>query len=203
MKTFKSHAIMLVLLAVFLWAVPGWAQTSNTSLVLGTVTDPGGAVVPNATAELTNIATNEVKSVTTNSSGQYVFPNVTPGTYTLKISKAGFATTTFSNIQFDVSKSYTYDTRLEVSSGKEIVEVSAGAAAELQTVDAVVGNVVGESDLAQASGTAEAPSPARVAIKTFLISMASTSRITSSPAVDGNCQTSQSAWRLSPSFVSA
>lgn len=147
MKTFKSHAILFVLLAVLFSAAPAWAQTSNTALVLGTVTDPGGAVVPDATAELTNIATNEVKSVTTNSSGQYVFPNVAPGTFTLKISKAGFATITFPNINLDVSKSYTYDARLEVSSGKEIVEVSAGAAAELQTVDAVVGNVVGESNL--------------------------------------------------------
>lgn len=41
-----------------------------------TVTDPGGAVVPDATAELINAATNETKSVTTNSAGQYVFPDV-------------------------------------------------------------------------------------------------------------------------------
>ena len=147
MKILKNHAIVFVLLAAFLSAAPAWAQTSNTALVLGTVTDPGGAVVPDATAELTNVATNEVKSVTTNSSGQYVFPNVSPGTFTLKISKTGFAIITFANIKLDVSKSYTYDARLEVSSGKEIVEVSAGAAAELQTVDAVVGNVVGENEL--------------------------------------------------------
>ena len=147
MKIFKNLSIVFVLLAVFLWAARARSQTSNTALVLGTVTDPGGAVVPDATAELTNNATNEAKSVTTNSSGQYVFPSVSPGTYTLKIAKAGFATITFPNIKLDVSKSYTYDARLEVSSGKEIVEVSAGAAAELQTVDAVVGNVVGENEL--------------------------------------------------------
>src|SRR6266513_1299795 len=117
-------------------AAPAWAQTASTALVLGTVTDPGGAVVPDANVELTNTATNETKTVTTNSAGQYVFPNTAPGTYTLKISKAGFATTTFSNIKLDVSKSYTYDAKLEVSSGKETVEVSAGAVAELQTADA-------------------------------------------------------------------
>src|SRR5437763_2069618 len=149
MKIFKNLFIAgtFVLSAALLSAAPAWAQTADTALVLGTVTDPGGAVVPDATAELTNAATNETKSVTTNASGQYVFPSVTPGTYTLKISKAGFATITFSNIKFDVSKSYTYDAKLQVSSGKEIVEVSAGASAELQTVDAVVGNVVGENEL--------------------------------------------------------
>ena len=143
MKIFKSIAIPFVLLAAFLSAAPAWGQTANSAIVLGTVTDPGGAVVPDAKAELTNAATNEIKAVTTNSSGQYVFPNVAPGTYTLKISKTGFATTTFSNVKFDVSKSYTYDAKLEVSSGKEVVEVSAGAVAELQTADATIGNVIG------------------------------------------------------------
>lgn len=147
MKILKIIATAFVLLGAFFCAATAWAQTASTALVLGTVTDPGGAVVPDATAELTNTAINEVKTVTTNSAGQYVFPNVAPGTYTLKVSKTGFATITFSNIRLDVTKSYTYDAKLEVSSGKEIVEVSAGAAAELQTVDAVVGNVVGENEL--------------------------------------------------------
>lgn len=147
MKMFKNVAIVFVLLAAFFSAAPAWAQTANTAIVLGTVTDPGGAVVPDATAELTNTATNETKTVTTNSAGQFVLPNIAPGTYTLKLSKAGFATTTFANIKVDVTKSYTYDARLEVSSGKEIVEVSAGTVAELQTTDAVVGDAVGENEL--------------------------------------------------------
>jgi hypothetical protein len=147
MKILKSIAIAFVLLAAFLAASSTWAQTASTALVLGTVTDPGGAVVPDATAELTNTATNETKSVTTNSAGEYVFPNVAPGTYTLKISKAGFATTTFSNIRLDVTKSYTYDAKLQVSSGKEVVEVTTGTVAELQTTDAVVGDAVGENEL--------------------------------------------------------
>ena len=143
MKFSAKFAIGLVLVVVLLAAIPAWAQTANSALVLGTVTDAAGAVVPDAAVTLTNTATNETKTATTNSAGQYVFPNAAPGTYTLKISKTGFATTTFSNIKLDVSKSYTYDAKLEVSSGKEIVEVSAGAVAELQTTDAVIGGVVG------------------------------------------------------------
>jgi carboxypeptidase family protein len=119
------------------------AQSSNAGLVQGTVTDKGGAVVPDATVDLTNTATNDTKTTTSGASGQYVFPNVSPGTYNLKITKAGFATITFSNLKVDVTKSYTYDATLEVSSTKEIIEVTAGARAELQTTDAVVGNVVG------------------------------------------------------------
>ncbi|HYL83330.1 MAG TPA: carboxypeptidase-like regulatory domain-containing protein, partial [Candidatus Angelobacter sp.] len=147
MKISMKFAMALVLLAVLFSAAPAWAQTASTALVLGTVTDAGGAVVPDAAVGLTNTATNETKSVTTNSAGQYVFPNVAPGTYTLKVSKAGFATTTFSNVKLDVSKSYTYDAKLEVSSGKEIVEVTSGAVAELQTTDATIGNVIGGTQM--------------------------------------------------------
>ncbi len=143
MKFSARFSIGFVLALVLLSAIPAWAQTSDSALVLGVVTDPAGAVVPDATVILTNVATNETKTVTTNSVGQYVFPNTAPGTYTLKISKAGFATTTFSNIKLDVTKSYTYDAKLEVSSSKQTVEVSVGAVAELQTTDAVVGNVIG------------------------------------------------------------
>jgi hypothetical protein len=137
----------LLLLAFFFVATSANAQTANSGVVLGTITDKGGAVVPDATVELVSTTTNETKTVTTSSAGEYVFPNVAPGTYNLKISKSGFATTTFSIIRVDVTKSYNYSATLEVSSGKEIVEVSAQAQAELQTADAVVGNVVASNEL--------------------------------------------------------
>src|SRR5712692_1574767 len=137
----------LLLLVTILAAIPAAGQTANTGIVLGTVTDPGGGVVPDATVDLTNAATNDTKTITTNSSGQYVFPNVAAGSYTLKISKQEFATTSISNLKVDVTKSYIYDVALEIRSGKEIIEVSAQAQAELQVNDAVVGNVVGGTAL--------------------------------------------------------
>src|SRR2546421_4512207 len=88
-----------VLLVALVSAVPAWAQTANTAIVLGTVMDKANAVVPDASVELVNTATNDTKTATSNGSGQYVFPTVAPGIYTLKITKAGFATTTFANIR--------------------------------------------------------------------------------------------------------
>jgi hypothetical protein len=137
----------LFVLGMFSTGIATEAQTSNSGVVQGTITDKAGAVVPNATVELVNTATNETKATTTNATGEYILPNVPPGTYTLKISKGGFATVTFANIKVDVTKSYNYNATLEVSSGKEVIEVSAQAQAELQTSDAVVGNVVGENEL--------------------------------------------------------
>jgi len=147
MKLFLQFTLVGLVLLAICGETPVAAQTANTAIVLGTVTDKAAAVVPDAKVELVNLATNDTKTVTTNSSGQFAFPSVAPGAYTLKVSKSGFATTTVGNLKVDVDKSYTEDVTLEISSGKEIIEVSAQAQAELQTTDAVVGNVVGETEL--------------------------------------------------------
>jgi len=147
MKLFSKIAIGGVLLVALLSAIPAWGQSSNTGVVLGTVVDSKGGVVPDVTVELVNAAVNETKTVQTNGVGQYVFPAVSPGIYTLKMIRQGFATVTFTNITVNVAKSYTYDGTLEISGGKEIIEVTAGAAAELQTTDAVVGGVVAGATL--------------------------------------------------------
>lgn len=142
MKIFKSIAIAFVLLSVFLCAAPAWAQTANTGLVFGTVTDPAGAVVPDAKVQLNNADTNETKETVTNSAGQFTFPGVAPGKYKVTITKAGFATFVVANLIVDVNKSYPVDVKMEIRSSSEVVEVSAGAEAELQKADAVVGGVV-------------------------------------------------------------
>jgi hypothetical protein len=138
---------VLLVLGVLSLGVAAEAQSSNSGLILGTVTDKAGAVVPDASVELLNTATNVTKTLTTGGTGEYAFASLPPGTYTIKISKAGFATSTFANIKVDVTKTYTYNATLEVSSSKEVIEVSAQSTAELQTADAVVGNVVGENEL--------------------------------------------------------
>src|SRR5215472_13584180 len=135
------------LAAILFLASPSWGQTSATGAVLGTVTDPAGAVAPGVTVEITNTATNEVRSTETNSAGQYVFPNVTPGTYNLKFTKTGFATGTIPNIKVDVNKTLGFDMKLEIRKGAEIVEVSATAQAQLQTTDAQVGNDVSSAEI--------------------------------------------------------
>src|SRR5204863_471120 len=83
---------------------------------------------------------NENKEMMTNSAGQFTFPGVTPGTYKVTTTKAGFATFVVANLVVDVNKSYTVDVKMEIRSGNEIVEVSATAQAELETADAVDGN---------------------------------------------------------------
>jgi hypothetical protein len=145
MKLRMRRVFVFLFAGLLLFCVPARvaAQTASTAIIVGTVTDPGGAVVPGAQVELVNTATNESRKMQTNDAGQYTFPSVPPGVYTLKVSKAGFATSSVVSQKIDVGKSYTFDVKLELRAGAEVIEVTAEAKAELQTTDAVVGNVIG------------------------------------------------------------
>src|SRR5258708_1943709 len=108
------------------------AQTASTGIVLGSVTDPK--------VQLTNTATNEMREAVANSAGQYIFPYVAPGEYTLKVNKQGFRTTSSAALRVDVAKSYTMDFKLELGTVGQVVQVEATAQVALQTTDAQVGS---------------------------------------------------------------
>jgi protocatechuate 3,4-dioxygenase beta subunit len=78
-----------VLLASLCSGLPASAQTAATGAVLGTVTDPQQAAVEGATVEMRNVGTNEVRTQTTNSAGQYSFPGVMPGVYKISVTRIG------------------------------------------------------------------------------------------------------------------
>jgi hypothetical protein len=82
-------AIGLLLLSLSLTA-----QTTLSSTVTGTVTDPSGAVVPNATVEIRDPTNNATRSATTGETGQYIFTNVAPGSYQISAKAQGFKTAT-------------------------------------------------------------------------------------------------------------
>ena len=146
MKLFIRFAVAVLSFLVPVSIAFGAAQTATTGIVLGTVTDPAGGVVAGAKVELTKTSTNESRTTQSNPSGQYVFPNVNPGDYTLKLSKEGFRTSTVA-LRVDVTKSYTMDFKLELGSSSQTVEVQASAQAELQTADAQVGNEVSSAEI--------------------------------------------------------
>ena len=141
-KVLAAFLLITALVVLASWTGPASAQTAATGAVQGTVTDPTGAVAPGVAVELINAATNESRSTETNSSGLYVLANVTPGPYTLKFNKSGFTSSSISNLRVDVNKTLTLDFKLEISKGRETIEVVATAQAELQTTDAQVGNEV-------------------------------------------------------------
>src|SRR5260370_17007477 len=74
-----------------------FAQTA-TSVIFGTVTDASGSAVPNVPVTATAVATGVSARVTTNESGNYVFPNLQPGTYTVSCEAAGFRKAEVTNV---------------------------------------------------------------------------------------------------------
>src|SRR5437763_8152501 len=118
------------------------ASTSTTGKIVGTVTDPSGAVVPKAQITLQNLATNATSTVTSNEAGNFTFPSVTPGPYKITVTSAGFQTANVTNLTVDVNKSLTVPVSLLVGGKEQIVEVREGARVELQTTDAQIGNAI-------------------------------------------------------------
>jgi hypothetical protein len=123
------------------------AQTASSGVVLGTVTDASGAVVPGVEVDLTNTATNVTLKQSTSTRGQYLFAQVAPGNYTLAFMASRFRTATVTNVIVEVNKSFTANMQMEVGEVNQTVEVQASAQAELQTTDAQVGDVVSGQEL--------------------------------------------------------
>jgi len=123
------------------------AQTTSAGKVIGTVTDPSGAVVPKVEVQIINTGTNTMLAATSNDAGEFNFPVVPPGTYRLTVKFAGFRSANITGIQVDVQKTNNVPVQLEVGRETEVVEVSAAAAAQLQTNDAQIGNVVSTDNI--------------------------------------------------------
>ncbi len=95
--------------------------------IRGLVTDPQGAVIPNARASLVNEATKVERVSATNSAGQYLFTAVEPGTYTISISAAGFSTLTRTSIVVGTEQVLTLDFQMSVGTVSQSVPVTAEA----------------------------------------------------------------------------
>ena len=141
-QLFSSLFAMFSLCSAMLWmgsALPARAQSTNTGTVAGSVTDPSGAVVAGATVTFTDTSTNVARSTTTNAAGRYTLVDVNPGTYNFAVTKAGFSTTKVENQKVEVGASVTLNLALQVGGSNVVVEVQA-TGAELQTMNATVGN---------------------------------------------------------------
>ncbi len=84
-----SSALLTFTALLLLVSTSAWAQ-SSTSSVLGSVLDAQGGSVPGAAVTLVSETTNDQRTFTTDSSGNFVFTSVQPGTYTARVESKGF-----------------------------------------------------------------------------------------------------------------
>ncbi len=115
-----------LLLAALLSASTAWAQV-QAGRIVGTVTDPNRAVVPNAKIVITNVATNQVQSLTTSSSGDFVLTPVNPGKYKVEVTAPGFGAAEVNNVEVIVGQSARVDVPLRIGETSTKIEVVATA----------------------------------------------------------------------------
>ena len=134
----STVALLLIALsmAVFLTCDPLFSQV-NTGRILGTVTDQTGGVIAGASIAVTNTATGVARSLTTDQAGEYVAPNLNPGTYAVRATAMGFQTFDRQNITVGLGQDSRVDARLTPGQVTQTVEVTA-AAPLLDTTSAVV-----------------------------------------------------------------
>src|SRR5712691_5816929 len=121
---FCLHLCALFVLAIFL-SMPALAQFRSG--IEGTVTDPSGAVVPDAQVTLTNVDTGVSTTVPSNADGLFRFPSLPPGRYKLTATKQGFATTTQENITLAAEEIRTVPLALKAGAVTEVVTITAEA----------------------------------------------------------------------------
>ena len=119
------------LCAVVFLALSAYGQAVNATL-LGTVNDPTGSVVPSAKVTVTEVNTGINHTGRTNESGNYTFPDLPPGFYSVTIEVSGFKTETRRDITLLVNSSTRVDVRLQTGNVSERIEVT-GEVSLLQT----------------------------------------------------------------------
>lgn len=120
-----------------------WGQASTgTGTITGQVTDASGAVVPGATVTITDTSTKISKTDTSNKVGRYVFVDMAPGAYNVRVEKQGFRQSEVAGQQLLVGQALTVNVSLEVGAATQTVEVSATPGAELQTLNSTMGTTV-------------------------------------------------------------
>jgi len=134
-----SYGTLAALSAVLCLIVSGFArpalgQTTQAS-IRGNVHDKTGASIVGATLTLVNVETHVAATTVSNSTGDYLFVNLNPGTYTLEAAYTGFSPQKLTPFQLQVNQTSTLDFALAVGS-KDVVEVDAvGQALQASTAE--------------------------------------------------------------------
>ena len=133
--------LRFVVVGVFLMSAMLLAQTFRGT-ILGTVTDPSGAVVAGATVKVHNTGTGLERSATTSADGSYSFPELPIGTYTVTVTQSGFQTFVATGVTVDVATDRRIDAALKTGAVATQVEVSADDLPLVETTSNVLGGVI-------------------------------------------------------------
>src|SRR5262245_19362954 len=132
MRTTRNTGRGLVLalacasLTILLLAAGAFAQATTSGRLAGTVTDAQGAVVSNAQVNVKHNETQALFTALSNKEGGWSLPSVSPGTYTVTVTAAGFKTTVVQEVKVDVGQPTTVNATLETGGVNDQVVVMGG-----------------------------------------------------------------------------
>src|SRR5271154_1031045 len=143
-----SHSIWLAALLLIAFAsLAVHAQTTTAAAIVGTVTDPSGALLPNVQITVTNQGTHQVTTTTTTSKGTYSVENLPGGDYTLTSSATGFRQFNVTDLHLDPGQRRGQDIKLTVGNVDAKVDVRADAIG-VQTESAESGGTISAKEVA-------------------------------------------------------
>src|SRR5579862_96393 len=137
----STKQVSISLVFILLAALSLSAQTFRGT-ILGTVTDPSGAVVPGAKVTVKNTGTGLARSTETSADGSYSSPELPIGTYSVTVVQQGFQTFVVTGVTVDVAGERRVDAALKAGQISTRVEVSGDLLPQVETTSAELGGTL-------------------------------------------------------------
>src|SRR6266702_4216942 len=136
----SKNATLLIILLIWIVVAGTLSAQDDRGNITGTVTDQGGAVIPNAVVTATHLGTNIKHKTTTNESGEFSLPSLAVGDYRVDVETTGFKTAIHQRSTVAAGSTVRLNTKLELGTVQQSVEVSGNSAALLQMDDGKLKN---------------------------------------------------------------
>ncbi len=125
MRTRVLPSLILFLTLTVVNSIVSWAQSGISSALSGEVTDPNGAAIPHATVTMTDTNTKATRVSETDAMGHFLFSQINPGTYEVRVEANGFAVSKSEPTAVGVGRTVSLNFQLHLQSSNQTVEVTA------------------------------------------------------------------------------
>ncbi|MDX6696008.1 MAG: hypothetical protein QOF02_3611, partial [Blastocatellia bacterium] len=121
----RLFTVSLLALCLSLFAMSAMAQSSTTGAIEGTITDPQGGLIPNATITVSGANLIRPQTAQTDDNGHFQILNLPPGRYSVAVgATSGFAETTRNDVEVNLSKTSTADVQVKTGTVSAVVDVT-------------------------------------------------------------------------------
>jgi hypothetical protein len=123
----KSERVLPIIVLVLLCPTPGKPQGETTSAISGEVSDPSGATIPGAEVSVLNAANGLRRNARTDAAGRFLFPQLSPGTYSVRAAAEGFAPQQADAVSAALGRTQTVNLVLKLQAERQAITVVEGA----------------------------------------------------------------------------